>query len=260
MSDTTTRVILDPIRVTATIPDIVVTHKIGVAAGVTGPAGPQGETGPSGPQGEAGPAGATGPQGATGPAGPTGATGPIGPTGETGPQGPTGPQGLTGPTGPKGDTGATGATGPAGDPGWTYVTLASDVTDTTGTLQASGLSFVPVANAVYLVEAYLPWTTAAATTGFQWCFSPPSGVTWSTQSVYSPTTATAGTRREGIMGTVVAGTANAGIAQTWLASGAGMFATGASPSGTAQVAFNTEVAGSAATIRAGAVYRWKRVA
>jgi hypothetical protein len=87
------------------------------AAGVPGPAGPQGNTGPQGPTGMTGPAGATG---FTGPMGDTGFTGTTGPTGFTGPLGDTGATGFTGPkgdtgfTGPLGDTGATGSTGPTG--------------------------------------------------------------------------------------------------------------------------------------------------
>ena len=55
------------------------------AAGVPGPAGPQGAQGPPGAQGAQGPQGAPGAQGAQGPPGAPGAQG------ATGPQGPPGP-------------------------------------------------------------------------------------------------------------------------------------------------------------------------
>ncbi len=244
--------------------------------GPTGATGPQGPVGPTGPQGQPGATGATGPtgpqgatgaqgpKGDTGDVGPTGATGPQGETGPTGPQGETGPQGPTGLTGPQGPTGLTGPTGPqgtAGENGWTFVALSADVADTTATAVDTLLSFTPLANSIYLVEAVLPFTTAASSTGLRWFFLPPTtGTSWSTASCYTPTTATAGARREGIMGNPPLASSNAGVAQTWTASGQGYFATGGTVVGPLVVRFATSAAGSAATIRAGAILRYRKVA
>jgi len=97
---------------------------LSVAAGSSGPQGPQGVAGPQGPQGVAG---AQGPQGPTGvgvggvqgPQGPQGVAGPQGPTGVGvgGVQGPQGPQGVVGAQGPQGAQGNTGAQGPQGPSG-----------------------------------------------------------------------------------------------------------------------------------------------
>jgi hypothetical protein len=248
------------------------------------------EVGTTGPQGPAGPAGATGPQGATGPAGPTGATGATGPQGEAGPTGPTGAEGPTGPQGPQGDpgpqgpigetgpqgpvgdtgpAGATGAAGPQGiqgEPGsdpWTYVALASDfVNDTVTAANVTGLAFTPTEpNTTYIVEGFFMLRAAAATTGARPGHTWPTGLTDGATQMSAASSTTASTFGQDGASTEVVASATGVAATTRSAPGTlwSTFRTGASPGGSFQIRLRSEIAASAATMRAGSWIRWRTI-
>ena len=171
--------------------------------GATGPAGADGAVGPTGPQGPAGNDGAKGPQGIQGPpgndgaAGATGSTGPQGNTGPEGPEGPQGPQGDAGAPGADGNDGADGATGSQGIQGIqgiqgvqgdagatgpsgvtkaasttvaagadaTWLCLAANSGDITGTGLVTVMSITGVGVGRYAFRCMLVYQTTATTTG-----------------------------------------------------------------------------------------------
>lgn len=145
------------------------------------------------------------------------------------------------------------------DTGWTYVSLGSDVADTTGALVASGLGFAPAANTTYLVEAFLIFSSAATTTGLQWTFSAPGGATWSTQNIQVPTAVNAMVVRNGSLDSAALGTGVSSTAVQYLALGTAVIRMGASPSGTVRVLFQTEVPASAVTLLAGSFLRYRAI-
>lgn len=116
---------------------------IGNYKGPKGDTGPQGEPGPTGgggeqgPQGDIGPIGPQGPKGDKGDKGDPGEQGPAGEKGDTGEQGPIG---LTGPQGPKGDTGEQGPQGIQGPAG------PSNISNSTGMLEADNHALNAVQN------------------------------------------------------------------------------------------------------------------
>lgn len=255
----------------------------GLGGGV-GPQGPAGPTGPAGPQGAAGPAGAdgapgatgatgpTGPAGATGPQGPQGVAGPQGDTGDTGPQGPAGPQGATGPQGPIGNTGpagadgaagATGPTGPtgpqgpAGTDGWTWLALGADSVNTTVTLaNVTGMSFTAVLD-TYIVEALLPFQTAATTTGIAVALDVPVGSLVYGLGIHAVSATALGSVEQVADAATTGATATVRAANTpsllrakWL-----VIAT----AGTVQLMMRSEIAASAATLKAGGVMGYRAV-
>ncbi len=157
LTDVTVTQRSEPVQVTRTVPEVLLT-------GIAGPVGPQGPAGgpqgSQGPQGAQGPQGSQGPQGAQGPQGFQGDIGPQGFQGSQGPQGAQGPQGFQGDIGPQGfqgsqgpagaqgaqgPQGATGSTGTAGDryatTSTTTLTIAAhgSITLTIGT----GLAYTP---------------------------------------------------------------------------------------------------------------------
>lgn len=231
------------------------------AQGPQGNPGTPGSTGPQGPQGEVGPRGADGPQGPTGPAGQngapgqTGATGQAGQTGQQGPQGDQGPQGergLQGIQGQTGQTGATGQTGPAG-PGDMVVKLSSDVPSTaTALANISTLAFAVVAGTTYNFTARLVFRAAATTTGIRLGATFPGVTAFAANA--SALFAADGSDAvfQGALtssGDSVLSTGVPAANTDYLAVIEGVIVPSAS--GTLQLQFATEVAGSAATVRAG---------
>lgn len=141
----------------------------------------------------------------------------------------------------------------------TYVVASGDtVNSTTTPSDATGLSFTPAAGGLYLVEAWIVYETAATTTGLQWCFTDSSGATWSSMSIFVPTSATANAVRVGALGTVAAGTGTGGLVRH-VAFGSAVVQAQASPTGPVKVRFQSEVATSAVTIRAGSFLRYTRL-
>lgn len=116
---------------------------IGNYKGPKGDTGPQGEPGPTGGGGEQGPQGDIGPIGPQGPKGDKGDPGEAGPQGPAGPKGDTGEQGPQGIQGPKGDKGDTGAQGPQGIQG---PAGPSNISNSTGMLEADNHALNAVQN------------------------------------------------------------------------------------------------------------------
>jgi hypothetical protein len=141
--------------------------------GADGPQGPQGAQGSTGAQGTTGAAGADGAAGATGsqgPAGADGADGEIGATGAQGPQGAAGPQGTQGAAGSQGPPGADGITRAAAatvaaGPLTTWLVLADNSSDITGTALTTVMSITGVDAGRYWFSCSLVYQTTALTTG-----------------------------------------------------------------------------------------------
>lgn len=140
-----------------------------------------------------------------------------------------------------------------------YYVVATDTANSTTTpADLTNLSWTPLANKTYLVEVWLPYYTAAATTGMQWQIYDASGSTWSGMAVMSPNSATTQALSLGptTAGNPALGTGTkAGASPQMLAYGYAVLRSSASPSGTVRVRFNSEVATSAVTVRAGACCR-----
>ena len=146
--------------------------------------------------------------------------------------------------------------GGGSDP-WTFVALASDTPNSTITLaNAPGLSFTALLD-TYIVEAYLPFQSAATTTGIAVALDVPVG-----SLVYglgqNAVSATALGSSEQIADNATTGaTAGVRAANTptlhrasWL-----VFAT----AGTVQLRFRSEIAASAVTLKAGGVMGYRAV-
>lgn len=201
--------------------------------------------------------GATGAQGVAGPTGPAGAQGPIGLTGPAGPTGSTGPAGATGAAGP---TGATGPQGVAGDPGWTFAKITADVSNSTVTLaDVTGLSFTAAANTDYDFEFLVPFTSSALTTGLALALNGPGTPTLLAVRIEVPIGAgTEVDRHTNAYNTEALGTAVDVVNVARLARILGVLRNGAT-AGSVIARFRSEVAGSAVTVKAGAVVRWKAI-
>lgn len=246
--------------------------------GGAGQQGPKGDPGPAGPQGPAGADGAQGPQGPQGiqgPAGPQGdpgldgAPGPPGADGLDGAQGPQGIQGPPGAAGADGAQGIQGIQGIQGEPGvgddpWTYIVLAQDFANSTITPQnVTGLAFTPTEpNATYIVEGFFLLRAAATTTGARPGHTWPTGINDGASQMSSATSVTAATFGQEGASTEVVASATAITATTRSAPGTlwSTFTTGATPGGSFQIRLRSEVAASAATMRAGSWIRYRTVA
>lgn len=141
---------------------------------------------------------------------------------------------------------------------WTYVVLGGDVSDTTGALVDSGLTFTPVANKIYEIECRLVFISAATTTGFHWSFVDTATATWVTGRQTVPTLVNAEIGKFGPFATV-AGTTVSAINTEYLANGNAMYKTQASPAGVVKIQFNTEVPASAVTLRAGSFLKYRAI-
>lgn len=141
-------------------------------------------------------------------------------------------------------------------PAWQYSFLAANISESAGVVSPSGMSFVPIENKRYRVEAYLLFNAAASTTGLQWRFTAPSsGLTTSAQALMVPNTINAQVLRFAQLGVVVAGTSSPSADA--LAKGDAILICGAGPIvGSLLLEFATEVPGSAVTLLPGSHMRW----
>lgn len=146
---------------------------------------------------------------------------------------------------------------------WTYVTLGSDFdTDSATAVDVTGLSFTPLANKTYEIEAILFCRTTLAANGPRPGFSIPTGMTDNMWTLRIPTSTTAETmRNEG--GTVANVAASSGlpVADTsYLARGSAHFRTGATPSGDFKVILLSESAGTSVSVETGSLIRYRVIA
>jgi hypothetical protein len=143
---------------------------------------------------------------------------------------------------------------------WIELKLASDHTNSTTTSQdVPGLGFTPVANALYVIEATLPCTAGAITTGPQYALSgPASGITWSAVTIKTPTASNAETPFHGALNGAAPMTA--GLTQPSLVRVYAMVQVGAAPAaGNIRMQVKSEVASSAIITKAGAFMRYRAI-
>jgi hypothetical protein len=148
---------------------------------------------------------------------------------------------------------------------YTHVVLSADQAESTGTLTDTALAFTPEASATYLVEVWCLWRTSVNTTGLQWGFASPTGLSSAAQVLAVSTAATTQAIRHGPFVDAGFGGPVLGTGATWadvdqVSTGSAIVRTGASPSGTVRVQIRTEVAASAVTLMTGSVLRYRRIA
>lgn len=145
---------------------------------------------------------------------------------------------------------------------WTYLRVASDVSNSTTTpANITGLGFTPATDAQYIVEGMLMLRSAAATTapqpGIVWPTNVGDGVYWTQQASASNST----TPRYGN----TSATFNSGATDIADATGSWpirldvTFLTGGTTSGDFQMTIRSEVAASAVTVKAGSWIRYRRL-
>ncbi|HJQ66344.1 MAG TPA: hypothetical protein VJ816_08205 [Gemmatimonadales bacterium] len=143
----------------------------------------------------------------------------------------------------------------------TVIRLDADVANSTTTLaNATGLSFTAAANADYLIEAFLVYTSAATTTGLNLAISGPASPAGVVGDWRAYTSATAALLRQFTAydtGTPTTGVLAAGAAQ--YADFRAMLRTGAA-GGAVTLRFASEVAASAITLKAGSLLRVQQTA
>ena len=144
----------------------------------------------------------------------------------------------------------------------TYVQTA-DESESAGTQTSSTyLTATVLAGATYLVECYLLFESAAATTGAQFCLTGPTNNASEGTSLHAPSGTTSELSRSGLLGTVIANTGQpTGSPFPSLGLASAVFTTHASaPSpATITVQFKTEVAASAVTLKKGSVMKLTRL-
>jgi hypothetical protein len=202
-----------------------------------------------------------GPKGDTGNTGPKGDKGDPGVKGDTGDVGPAGPAStVAGPKGDKGDPGVKGDTGATGPDGWNRIKLGSDQSSTVvAPADVPGLAFPALANTDYEFEFIVPFTTAATTTGLGLSLGGPAGPVFLAYRIVVPTSVTAETIRQANaynseLLTTAIDAANAGR----LATIKGILRNGAN-AGNVAARWRSEVAGSAAVIKHGALVKYRAV-
>lgn len=165
----------------------------------------------------------------------------------------TGQFGIAGPTGPQG---ATGATGPTGSDGWTYVKLANDFGNTSGTLaDVTGMSFSASANTNYEIEVFGNFTTAATTTGMGMAFTVPASATVAGTMWHPVSTTALGSSFTRATGAATGNTASVDAAAPSIVPFTGKWTVkNANTAGTVQLQMRTEVSTSAATLLGGSVW------
>lgn len=144
----------------------------------------------------------------------------------------------------------------------TVIRLDSDVSNsTTSFADITGLTYTTVANADYLFESYLIYTSAATTTGLAVGINGPANPTGVVGEWVAYTAATTPAARQinsydaaGATSGVIAATPNPQYAQF-----TAMLRTGAN-GGAATLRFASEVAASAVTIKAGSIMRVQQLA
>lgn len=210
-------------------------------AGVQGIQGPAGSAGPAGPKGDTGDTGLQGIQGPKGDTGNAGAPGVKGDTGDVGAQG------------VKGDTGLQGATGADG---WNRTKLGADQSSTVvAPANVPGLAFAALANTDYEFEFVIPFTTAAITTGLGLSLGGPAGFALLAYKIIVPTAVAAESfRYANAYDSELLTTAIDAANTARLATIKGILRNGAN-AGNVSAKWRSEVAGSAAVIKQGAVVK-----
>ena len=206
------------------------------------------KTGPAGPTG---PAGADGADGADGAAGPGVAAG--GTTGQV----------LAKTSGTDYDTEWTDAGGGGSDP-WTTVQLATDFSSTNTILSpdaVTGWTFTPAADTVYLVEYHALGKAASTATGIRLGRAAGLGGTVECGLRQVVPNGATGYFFQNIWGTAnISGSASASPSATpHYICAHGMLIAGPTPSGSLQITLATETGGSAVTLLAGSIFRYREV-
>jgi len=134
------------------------------------------------------------------------------------------------------------------------VILQGNIPNSTTVLADTGLEF-PVRNGQsYYFRAFIPYTSAATTTGSRWVVDGPTGQL----SAYTTSTLTATTQTINYASAFnIPASANASSLLTSAAIVEGAF--GATADGTIKIRFASEVPGSAITARAGSILKYERV-
>lgn len=126
---------------------------------------------------------------------------------------------------------------------WTTVHMASDFTTTSTTaVDVTGLTFTPVANTTYTVEAHLLIQSDTATTGMQPGVAWPTGLNSSGATIRVPESSTTEELTQGNANADFESAASdvPTASQTFLATIVATFRTGASPSGSFKVTLAAE--------------------
>ena len=142
----------------------------------------------------------------------------------------------------------------------TVVRLDADVVNSTVVLaNVTGLSFVTVPNADYLIEAFLVYTAAAITTGINLAIAGPASPAGLVGEWQAYTSDSAILNRQ--FRAYDTGTPTTGVVSTaaQYAQFTAMLRTGAA-GGAATLRFASEVGASAVTIKAGSLLRWQQTA
>jgi hypothetical protein len=147
---------------------------------------------------------------------------------------------------------------------WTTVKLASDATSSSVTPSGAGLGFTPAASKSYEIHARLLIRAAAITTGVQIGLSgPTAGIVDGAYLTESPNSAIANAIRTAPIvagnGPLAAATGVAVANTSYLARIDATLVMGAGASGTRDVIFASEVAGSVVTLRAGSLLRFREI-
>jgi hypothetical protein len=140
----------------------------------------------------------------------------------------------------------------------TWLVLGADTANSTTTpVDVADLTFTPAGSTTYLLEIWLPFRTAASTTGLRWQVYDATGGTESYQTISAPASATTQVLRLShcLAGNAALGTGTGAGGTPGLAYGWALIVTPASPAGNISIRFYSEVAGSAITLKAGACVR-----
>lgn len=155
--------------------------------------------------------------------------------------------------------------GGGGTDPWTTVALATDFSTTNTTAAPSdvtGWTFTPAANKVYLMEFHALANAAATTTGIRPGYKSGMGGTVYCGMYVNVPNGAGGTFVRNLFGTAVqnsAATASASATPHYL-HGQGMIIAGSTPSGSFQLTLCSETGGSAVTLAAGSIFRYREVA
>lgn len=145
---------------------------------------------------------------------------------------------------------------------WTYVKLGADATNSTTTIAATDLAFLPDVNSFYEIEMCMFVQAVAATTGVRlgilW---PTVGVSKNAAWMQSPNSATAYVYRiwGGVGNQNVAATGVGGADTNYMAEGKALLVTSGTVTGNFAVTLASEIAASAVTITADSFLKYRKV-
>lgn len=146
---------------------------------------------------------------------------------------------------------------------WTNLVLGSDFSTTSDSdTNVTGLSFTPVANTTYLIEAYCLLRTETAIVGPRLGMSTPSGCDGAYNIMVPNSNTAMAFQAQGAMGDAPANAASLGVPLTtasYLGTINAVIVTGSSPSGDVQVTLASAVAGTSVTIRTGSFLRYRTI-